>query len=115
MLPRYVDGYQYITLYNQAALNEDKEPVYPEQYVNNYRDNWKTDRDRFPNTDWNDVMYKMAVQQNHFVSLVAGTDRVKTLASVGYMQQGGIMDNSSLERVTFSAEFQYFGIRQSEL
>lgn len=101
MLPRYVDGFQYITRYNEAAQNEGREPVYPEQYVNNYRDNWRIDPDRYPNTDWNDVMYKDAVQQNHFVSLVAGTDRVKTLASIGYMKQGGIMDNSALDRVTF--------------
>src|SRR3546814_11102547 len=77
--------FPYTTLFrsNQAAQNEDKEPVYPEQYVNNYRDNWKTDRDRFPNTDWNDVMYKMAVQQNHFRS-EEHTSELHSLMRISY-------------------------------
>lgn len=99
LLPKYVDGFQYIDFFNAANVNEGKAPVYPQSFVESYRA--QGNANLYPNTDWNDVMYKNAMQQNHFASVSGGSDKAKIFASMGYMSQGGTMDNSNFDKITF--------------
>ncbi len=52
-------------------------------------------------TDWNDVMFRNALQHNHVFSVTGGTDKTNYYFSVGYADQEGIAYSNSLRRYTF--------------
>lgn len=52
-------------------------------------------------TDWNDVIYRNAFQQNHVFSVSGGTDMTSYYVSFGYAAQEGIAIANSLSRYTF--------------
>ncbi|MDR1918109.1 MAG: SusC/RagA family TonB-linked outer membrane protein, partial [Tannerellaceae bacterium] len=54
-------------------------------------------------TNWNDHIFRSALQQSHTVAASGGTDRSQYYASVGYTNMDGIIRSSSQERYTVSA------------
>ncbi len=52
-------------------------------------------------TNWNDVMYRSALQHNHVFSVNGGNDKTNYYFSVGYSDQEGIAYSNSLTRYTF--------------
>ncbi|PKQ69449.1 hypothetical protein BZG01_00520 [Labilibaculum manganireducens] len=49
-------------------------------------------------TDWQDAIFRTAPLQSHQLSLTAGSEKFKLAASVGYMNQDGIIFGSGFER-----------------
>ena len=54
-------------------------------------------------TDWQDVIYRPAPIQNHELSMSGGTDNLRYLVSAGYLDQQGILVNSSYKRYSLRA------------
>jgi TonB-linked SusC/RagA family outer membrane protein len=54
-------------------------------------------------TDWQDEIYRTAAIQNHQLSISGGADNIKYLVSAGYLDQKGILLNSSYKRYTLRA------------
>lgn len=54
-------------------------------------------------TDWQDVIYRPAPIQNHELSMSGGTDNLSYLVSAGYLDQQGILVNSSYKRYSLRA------------
>ena len=63
----------------------------------------RDDPDRYPNTDWQDLIFNNnpSTRQRHDLSLSVGTERLFTRASVGYMKENGLHDNIGFDRLTF--------------
>jgi TonB-linked SusC/RagA family outer membrane protein len=55
------------------------------------------------NTNWNDHIFRSALQQSHSIAASGGTDRSQYYASIGYTNMEGIIRASSQERYTVSA------------
>ena len=83
----------YATLYNQALTAEGKNPRFDEKEIQKFRDG--SDPYKYPNTDWQDLAFRTGVQHQHNVNISGGTDNIRYLASVGYLNQSGILRNSS--------------------
>lgn len=54
-------------------------------------------------TNWNDVIFRNAFQQNHVFSVSGGTDKNSYYFSFGFSDQEGIAVSNSLSRYTFRA------------
>lgn len=54
-------------------------------------------------TDWMDVVFRDAFQQNHVFSVSGGTDKTNYYFSLGFSDQEGIAVSNSLTRYTFRA------------
>ncbi|MDN3668925.1 TonB-dependent receptor [Echinicola jeungdonensis] len=54
--------------------------------------------DKGANTNWQDEVYRTAYQQNHYLSLMGGSEKTTYRASLGFGDQQGIMLGSSLEQ-----------------
>lgn len=52
----------------------------------------------FPNTDWNDVIYKKNLVQDHTVSVNGATSNARFLLSAGYMDNPGLVDYTGMKR-----------------
>ncbi|MDR1258153.1 MAG: TonB-dependent receptor [Tannerellaceae bacterium] len=54
-------------------------------------------------TNWNDEIFRSALQQSHTIAASGGTDRSQYYASIGYTNMDGIIRSSNQERYTISA------------
>ncbi|KAA6300983.1 MAG: TonB-dependent receptor SusC [Candidatus Ordinivivax streblomastigis] len=54
------------------------------------------------NTDWQDEIYRMALSQDHNVTVSGGWKNVPYRVSIGYTNQNGILKTSNFERYTAS-------------
>jgi len=56
--------------------------------------------DRGGNTDWQDVLTHTAISQDHSLTMMGGSSSFNYRASVGYLNQEGILINTGIERYT---------------
>lgn len=81
---------QYLTPANQHKLNEGwksmPDPLDPSKTI------------IYAETDWQDVLFRTGVSQNHHLSFTGGTDKATLNAGVGYMQNDGIAITSKYNR-----------------
>jgi TonB-linked SusC/RagA family outer membrane protein len=98
-LPDFLPSWQGAQFYNEALANEGKTPRYTEDEINKFKDG--SDPDHYSNTDWLGLFYKgSGIQQSHYVDMMNGNDKTQTFLSMGYFDQDGIVNNSSLSRYT---------------
>lgn len=101
-MTKMVNGLDHMNLLNEAYTNTGKSPIFTQQMVDDYAKGMHEDPDRFPNTDWQNLtMNNNAFMHNHYLSAQGGTDKAKVLASFGYFDQGGIIDNTNFKRYNF--------------
>ena len=107
------DSYQTALRYNEMALNDgtalENLPFSP--YV---IDMFKTGKDpiMFPNTDWNEYLYKdAAVQTQHNINISGGTDRIKYFVSLAYLYQDGQVKNLPSLNYDPNFNFQRYNFR----
>ncbi|MDR0430626.1 MAG: TonB-dependent receptor [Tannerellaceae bacterium] len=100
-LPDKVGAIDHMIMLNEAYINVGRTPLYTQEYIQEYKDKGSTDRDHYPDVDWQKAVYKnYAFQQNHFFTLNGGTEKMRLLAAVGYYDQQGIIPNTSYDRIT---------------
>lgn len=101
-IPDKVGAIDHMLMTNQAYTNIGKSPLYSDEYIDGYRRNMASNPDQYPDTDWYDLcLTGSGLSQNHFVTLSGGSKRIRTLVSVGYLEQKGIIENSGYKRYTF--------------
>lgn len=101
-----VDHMKYMDL---ANTNVGRSPVFGDAIINDYVTNGSTNRDLYPDTDWHKEIFSgSGIQQSHFVTLSAGTEKIRVLAALGYFDQEGIIQNTNYKRYTarFNSDMQ---------
>lgn len=100
-LPKMVNAIDHMKLTNEAYVNTGRTKIYSDALIQKYETEGATNRNLYPDTDWQkEVLNNNGFQQSHFVSLNAGSERIKSLASVGYFDQNGIIQSSNFKRFT---------------
>ncbi|RYY60666.1 MAG: TonB-dependent receptor [Chitinophagaceae bacterium] len=90
---KLLNPYQYVTLYNEQAVNDGLAPYFPEQVVDSFRN--------VKGTDWQDLMLRNAPIYQGSVSVSGGTEKTSFFMSGGVFQQQGIIPNSDFNRYSF--------------
>lgn len=57
--------------------------------------------------DWNELMFKPAMSQQHNLSVRGGTDKIKTAFSLGYFKQDGMVPKSGYQRANLRFNMDY--------
>lgn len=97
--PDIVNGLDHMNLINEAYTNTGRSALYSEQMLQEYTAGRATDPDRFPDTDWQKLsMTENGFMQSHYVGVTGGTDRVKVLGSLSYLDQSGVIPNTNFKR-----------------
>ena len=95
----FLPSWQAADLYNQALVNEGRQPRYTEDEISKFRDG--SDPFNYPNTDWLDRAYQgNGLQQNHYVGVNGGNDNTRYMLSLGYYGQNGLMEKTNAKRYT---------------
>lgn len=98
-LPDYLPSWQAATLYDEARVNEGQSPVYTAAQIQKFKDG--SDPFNYPNTDWLKLLYSgSGFQQNHYVGINGGSDKVTYAASLGYFDEDGITPKTNTQRYT---------------
>ena len=90
-LPKFLKGYEFAKLYNEAAANDNpnSEPAFSDEELQKFKDG--SDPLFYPSTDWLDLaMKKHAAQTRHTVNISSSTKRVSYFVSLGYLWQDGL-------------------------
>lgn len=88
-------SYNYARLYNQSLVDAGYDPRFSDDQIQKFKDG--TDPN-YPNTDWYKEAYQTGVQHTHNVNVSGGTDDVKYMGSVGYLDQVGILPNATRQQ-----------------
>ncbi len=100
-LPKMTNAIDHMLLTNEAYVNVGRAPLYGDDLIQKYRTEGPGNRDLYPDTDWQkEVLTGSGLQQSHFFSINGGSDKIRFLTSAGYLDQKGIIENSSFRRYT---------------
>lgn len=100
-LPEKVGAIDHMLLLNEAKINAGAGVVYSDEQIKNWREKGPSDRDHYPDTDWQkEVLKGSGFQQNHSLTMTGGTDKLRVLASLGYLGQKGLIDKVDFERIS---------------
>ena len=88
-------SYEYATLLNQVLEAEGMAKRFTDDELQKFKNG--TDPN-YPDTDWYDLAYKTGVQHRHNVNVNGGAENVKYMASLGYLNQTGILPNAAREQ-----------------
>ncbi|REA64336.1 SusC/RagA family TonB-linked outer membrane protein [Dyadobacter luteus] len=88
---------EYMELYNEARLNSGlTSGLYSQQQIDEYRN--ATDRNLYPNTDWLSLIFQTAPTHQHDLTFSGGRGGTHFNASVGYVNQKGVMKGFDFEK-----------------
>ncbi|HSF56217.1 MAG TPA: TonB-dependent receptor, partial [Algoriphagus sp.] len=101
-LPKFTDAKTFRTLSNERSLNDGGGVVFDPQINENYDRLNAEDPDRYPNTDWQALIFNNdpSVRKRHDLSISMGTERLFSRISLGYMEEDGLYDNIGFDRIT---------------
>lgn len=90
-----IGSYEYASLLNQALEAEGMSKRFNDTELQKFKDG---NDPLYPDTDWYDLAYKTGVQHRHNVNINGGSENVKYMASLGYLNQTGILPNAGREQ-----------------
>ncbi|HTE26843.1 TonB-dependent receptor [Flavitalea sp.] len=82
--------HQYVSLYNEQAVNDGLAPYFSQQQVDSFKN--------VKGTDWQDLLLRNAPMYNTSISVSGGSDRTSYFLSGGVFSQEGIIPNSDYNR-----------------
>jgi len=105
-LPKFItNSAEYMELWNEAKTNTNLTTgLYSKEQIDLYRN--ATDRNKYPNTDWVDIMFNPANVQNHYLTFSGGEGRTKYNVSLGYVDQPGTLKGFDFQRYNFRTNLQ---------
>ncbi|CAG5005644.1 TonB-dependent receptor P26 [Dyadobacter sp. CECT 9275] len=97
--PDNVNGLDHMNLINEAYTNTGRSPLYSQQLIQDYITKGPSDRDQYPDTDWQKLTMKNSgFMQSHYIGMNGGNDKVRVLGSFSYLNQDGIIPNTGFKR-----------------
>ena len=95
---------EYMELWNEAKINTGiTSGLYPQSEIDLYRN--ATDRVRYPNVDWLDIVFDPAFVQKHHLSINGTKGDTNYNLSLGYVDQPGVMMGFDYQRYNIRFNF----------
>lgn len=95
---------EHMRITNQALVNEGGSPLFAESLISQFENG--TDKYKYPNTDWYDILFENAPIQEHNLSVRGGTNKSTSFLSFNYMNQDGMVKNTNTERYGIRANME---------
>ena len=95
---------EHMRMTNEALVNEGGSPLFPENMISAFEKG--TDKYKYPNTDWFDIVFDNATIHEHNVSIKGGTEKSSSFLSFNYLNQDGMVPNTNTERYGIRANLE---------
>ena len=98
-IPKVTNGETFMNVYNEASMNDNGYNLYSEAEITEFKQKYAEDPSNF---DWQKAILKgSGITQNHFLSLMASSDKIQVMPSVSYSSQDAIIKNTGFKRYVF--------------
>jgi len=97
--PSLLGSVDFLELYNEARVNSGLQELYTDEYIDRFRKG--DDLAAYPDRNWADFYFKPAAQQNHYLKLNGGTEKLAYTLSFGYLDQDGILKGTDYQKYSF--------------
>ncbi len=98
-IPKVTDGLTYMKVFNDASMNDNGIKIYSDQNIEDFRKKSAADPSNY---DWQDaILQGSGLTNSHFISLAANSGIVRATPSLSYVEQEGIIKNTSARRYIF--------------
>lgn len=88
--PKYLDSYNYATLYNEARMNDGLPPFYTQQQLEGYKNSTGVNDLFYPNVDFYDnLLHDQSMYRKAVFDLNGGTDKVRYALVANYVGGNG--------------------------
>lgn len=88
-VPKFVDGYQYASMANEAKITRAQEPLFQPDELEIFR--LGLDPDLYPNVDWMDLILRDgSLSHRHQLNLNGGGNTARYFVSASYLDQQGM-------------------------
>lgn len=88
-MPESVSSAEYARIRNESQRNLGKADIFTEEDIRKFASG--EDLNRYPNTNWFDVMFKNSISTRHSIAATGGNENVKYYLSGGFDHQTGII------------------------
>jgi len=96
---------QYMKARNQASVDEGQPLVFSDEDIASYGQ--ERNPDRYPNTNWFDLMFRRAFMVDHNIRLSGGSDRVLYNVSLDYLDQDGVLLATAAQRYSLNTSLHF--------
>ena len=92
--PEHMDAVSYLKHQNHAFQNTYGYKYYTDEYIQQWPNNHANDPEKYPEPNiWHNVMFELAPQQSHTVTLSGGSERITNRVSFRYLDEEGVLPN----------------------
>jgi len=105
-MPFVSNSVRYMELQNEAARNSGIKENFSDENIQMWKDHEGESSLLWPNTDWQDAMFRTAQTMNHNISAQGGTDKIKTFLSVNMSDNPGIIENTGYKKTAIRSNTQ---------
>lgn len=88
-----MNAYDFATIANTRSSALGTSPIYTQAEADKFKTN--------PGTNWQDLVFRRSTGQQHQLSFSGGGEKTTYLISANYLDQKGIVQNTSYKRYTF--------------
>ena len=88
-MPEMVGSAEYARIYNESQRNIGRNDVYSDDDIRKFASG--EDPNRYPNTNWLDLMFQNSITTRHSIAAAGGTESVKYYLSGGFDHQTGVI------------------------
>ncbi len=96
---KLLSPFQYVSLYNEQAINDNLAPYFTQRQVDSFRN--------VKGTDWQDLLLRNAPLYSGNVSVSGGSEKTTFFLSGAVFSQQGIIPNSDYNRYSFRANINH--------
>jgi len=109
--PKHMETVTYMNQQNYAFENAGQSPRYSEMFIQEWINNHDKDPITYrPANQWQDAVYKSALQQNYSLTVSGGSEKAKGLMALRYYGQDGVIPNfnSNIKEIRLNTDLKPF-------
>ncbi|WP_277484253.1 TonB-dependent receptor [Catalinimonas alkaloidigena] len=95
---------EHMELSNQALINEGASPLFSDELITAFRNGG--DPYKYPNTDWFNELFQTSPIHEHNISVRGGSSQLSSFLSFNYLDQEGMVPNTSSRRYGLRANLE---------
>lgn len=111
-LPEFVGSADYLSLFNEALINDGEKPIYTDEFIAKYRDH--VDSDLYPNTNWMKELLRSSTDNHRYtLNVRGGSEKAKYFVSGAYFSEKGVFKDNPNDRYKTNIGLKRFNLRSN--